>query len=296
MRSRGAWDLLLLRRCFGCGVLELRGGGGAPGDRMRRQAVVLAKALCVMALVAGCSARDSVGLGRWRRTPECPGRSRRHARLARPAGCVSRRPASAVVAGVVDSELTPTGIEVVGRSWEGAAVEGLVVDGSGAVWVDGAWQVARVDPSTGHVDVWDVGDDVAFGSVEVLRPSAAAGVWLVEGGRLRLFDGTRFVRDLQVPETVRGGSPVTDVVEVGSEVWISSPVGVARCAEGSWSMVRPRQLTSAGHLAVDSERHVWTSGRIRAGESYGRWIVRFDGVRGARRTPRGPPDRPRPRR
>ena len=253
---------------------------------MRRQVVVLAKALCVMALVVGCSAHTSVGLGDEGGppggrdvvvgTPAWPGR---------PGVSLGDQPPLWWPVSST-SELTPTGIEVVGRSWEGAAVEGLVVDGSGAVWVDGAWQVARVDPSTGHVDVWDVGDDLAFGSVEVLRPSAAAGVWLLEGGRLRLFDGTRFVRDLQVPETVRGGSPVTDMVEVGSEVWISSPVGVARCAEGSWSMVRPGQLTSAGRLVVDSERHIWTSGRLRAGKSYGRWIVRFDGE--AWRTPDPP--------
>jgi hypothetical protein len=255
---------------------------------MRRQVVVLAKALCVMALVAGCGAHDSVGLvdGSGPRsvqdavvgTPAWPGR---------PGVSLGDQPPLWWPVSS-DSELTPTGIEVVGRSWEGAAVEGLVVDGSGAVWVDGAWQLARVDPSTGHADVWDVGDDFAFGSIEALRPSAGAGVWLVDGGRLRLFDGTRFVRDLQVPETVRGGSPVTDMVEVGSEVWISSPVGVARCAEGSWSMVRPGQLTSAGPLAVDSERHVWTSGRIRAGESYGRWIVRFDGVEWRTPDPPGP--------
>ncbi len=173
--------------------------------------------------------------------------------------------------------LEPTGIEVVARS----GVEGMAVDSGGVVWLHGPWMVARVDPRTGASSVWDVSDDVAFSEVTDLRPSLEDGVWILAEDRLRLFDGVRFVHDLPVPEQYRGGpgGVITDMVEVGTEVWVSSAAGVARCAGGAWSFVGPQQLTRATSLEVDAGGSVWSAGRLlREGGSV-RAVVRFDGVR-----------------
>jgi hypothetical protein len=173
-------------------------------------------------------------------------------------------------------ELEPTGIEVMARS----GVQGMAVDSRGDVWLHGPWLVARVNPTTGAATVWDVSDDQAFAGVTALRPSSATGVWLVTEDRLRLFDGKGFVHDLPVPEQYRGGpgGVITDMVEVGTEVWVSSAAGVARCAQGVWSFVAPQQLTRATLLEVDSTGSVWANGRLQAEDGPARAVVRFDGV------------------
>lgn len=175
------------------------------------------------------------------------------------------------------SELEPTGIEVAARP----GVQGMVVDGGGAVWLYGPWLVARVEPTTGEAQMWDISDDVAFAEFEMLRPASGPGVWLVSTDRLRLFDGVRFVYDVRVPAQYRGGPEgvVNDMVQVGSEVWVSSAAGVARCAGGAWSRVRPRQLDVATWLQVDSQGSVWATGRLvdDQGTSYG--VMRFAGGR-----------------
>ena len=171
------------------------------------------------------------------------------------------------------SELAPTGIELVNAY----GVDSIVVDGTGAVWVDGAWQLSRVDPATGSAQTWDVSDDVIFATLWKIRPSAGAGVWLITSDRLRLFDGRRFVRDLAVPAAYRG---TNDVVEVGTEVWVSGASGVARCTQGgAWSLVGEATITGAGVLTVDSEGYVWTVGQVEQEGESSHAVVRFDGAR-----------------
>ena len=123
-------------------------------------------------------------------------------------------------------DLHPTGIEVVASSQD---VGGMVVDGSGAVWVDVPWGLVRLDPGTWSATAWDAGDDEAFASKEFVRASSGTGVWLAGQDRVRLFDGIRIVHDIQVPAPYLGefeGDPqVRDVAEVGSELWIASATG-----------------------------------------------------------------------
>jgi hypothetical protein len=181
-------------------------------------------------------------------------------------------------AGATGADLTPTGIELVSAS----GVDAMVVDGAGAVWAAGGWQLSRVDPTSGAARTWDVSDDAAFATVSAIRPSRGAGVWLVEHDHLRLFDGQRFVRDLPVPAAYRGGDhgSVNDVAEVGAEVWISSAAGVARSTRaGTWSMVGQGSLQQAGELAVDAAGRVWALGRVTAGSGSRHVLVRLEGGR-----------------
>ena len=185
------------------------------------------------------------------------------------------------------TQLTPTGIEVVASS----AVDAMVVDGAGAAWLHSVGKVTRVDPSTGSARSWDLGDDAAFGTATELRASRQSGVWLVSGEHLRLFDGHRIVRDIPVPAQFRGGDGVgiTDMVEVGSEVWVSSAAGVARCAGGAWAMVGAGQLTHVRTLAAEPAGHVWAVGLASRGLSVHTTVARFDGSRWS------PPQPPAPR-
>ncbi len=93
------------------------------------------------------------------------------------------------------ADLVPSGLTLAGGTGEGD----VVVDGAGMVWVDGPWQVARVDPATGRATIWDAADDLAFTTVRRLAPAEPAGVWLDSGDRVRLFDGQRFLVDIAVP-------------------------------------------------------------------------------------------------
>jgi hypothetical protein len=186
--------------------------------------------------------------------------------------------------------LLPTGIEVLARS----GVDGIVMDGSAAAWVDGPAYIARVDPDSGAAEVWDISDDAAFGTVDVMRPSVSGGVWLVSGDRLRLFDGARFVRDIRVPAQYRGGArgDIADLVEVGSEVWVASPGGVARCDGQSWSMVGSRELTWVVQLEIDSTGSIWARGQFRTGQwVFSPVVVRLSGAHWIRP---GGSDSPRP--
>ncbi len=189
----------------------------------------------------------------------------------------------------LSTQLTPTGIEVVANS----AVDAMVVDGAGAAWLHSIGKVTRVDPSTGSARSWDLGDDAAFGTATELRASRQSGVWLVSGDHLRLFDGRRFVRDIPVPPEFRGGDGVgiTDMVEVGSEVWVSSAAGVARCAGGAWAMVGAGQLTQVRTLAAEPAGHVWAVGLARRGLSVHTTVARFDGARWSTPQPSAPRSR-----
>lgn len=187
------------------------------------------------------------------------------------------------------TQLTPTGIELVA----GSAVDAMVVDGVGAAWLHSVGKVTRVDPLTGSAQSWDLGDDAAFGTATGLRASRQSGVWLVSGEHLRLFDGHRFVRDIPVPAEFRGGDGVgiTDMVEVGSEVWVSSAAGVARCAGGAWAMVGAGQLTHVRTLAAEPAGPVWAVGLASKGLSVHTTVARFDGHRWSSPQPSAPRSR-----
>jgi hypothetical protein len=160
----------------------------------------------------------------------------------------------------VASELAATGIELVNAP----GVESMGVDGTGVVWVHSPWQLTRVDPTTATARTWDVADDAVFASMRSMEPSEAGGVWLIESDRVRLFDGRSFVRDLPVPAEYRGGEGrrINGLVEVGSEVWVSSVAGVARSAGGSWNMVGDSTINGAGMLALDTDGHVWAIDQV----------------------------------
>lgn len=185
------------------------------------------------------------------------------------------------------SELSATGIDVAAMS----GVESLVVDGVGAAWVAGPWSLTRVDPATGYSDSWDVSDDITFATKSAVRPARSGGVWLVLDDRLRLFDGERFARDLPVPAAFRGGegSSVNDMLEVGPEVWISSPSGVARCTGESWALVGAGQAGGAGPMALDAGGHVWALAQDWTENGFVGEIMRFDGTSWSRPDAAGTP-------
>ena len=174
-------------------------------------------------------------------------------------------------------EMAASGIQVVARP--GAVA--LVVDGADQVWLHGPSHLARVDPGTGAAEVWDAGDDVSVGRALGVRPSEGSGVWLILSDRIRLFDGRRFLRDLRVPAQYRGGpgGVVTDVVEVGSEIWLSSSAGVARWVAGAWGLVRPEQLADVTALAVDAAGSVWAAGDLGPDGRAKPSVARLEGAR-----------------
>lgn len=186
----------------------------------------------------------------------------------------------------VPAELAPTGLDVVVRP----GAQALVVDGSGGAWLHGPWHLVRVDPRTGAAETWDVGDDPLFGDVLGIRSSTHSGVWLILPDRIRLFDGERFVRDIPIPMDFLGGpeGEVTDLVEVGAEVWIASQAGVARWTGAGWGLVR-REFTRVRALAVDSAGAVWAAGRFSGGDRSRSAVVRFGAGGWAEPTAEGAP-------
>lgn len=204
------------------------------------------------------------------------------------AGCsdgsvgTAQSPTSAWPSGV-SAALVPSGLTLVGGVGEGD----VVVDGAGMAWVQGPWQVARVDLASGGATVWDAADDLAFVSVDGLAPAQPAGVWLDSEDRVRLFDGERFVVDIAIPAQFGDAPddqvPAGEILQVGDELWASGPSGVGRWANGAWSMVGIEQLASAGPLALDSEGAVWAGGVGPVDGEPRNVVVRWDGQ--AWRTP-----------
>jgi hypothetical protein len=214
---------------------------------------VLAGALCGLCVVVGCTsdAMDPVGQDRGYGP---------HAGDSAPTwptlpGVQIGDQASTWWPVALARDLSPTGIDVVASS----GIPGMVVDGAQAIWVDVPWGLARLDPASWSASAWDASDDAAFASKWSLRASATSGAWLLEDDHVRLFDGDRFVRDIQVPPAVAGRG-VRDLIEVGPELWIASETGVWRCDGQTWSMVGknlPRdfqdlQLTPRGEVLVGS--------------------------------------------
>lgn len=190
-------------------------------------------------------------------------------------------------AGPPGADLVATGAELVASP----GLSELAVDGRGDLWMHGGWRVLRVDPATRTAQEWDLGDDGAFADVTALHPAQGAGAWLVSPDRLRLFDGERFIREVQVPADVRGGpdGQITDLVQVGSRVWVSSPAGIFRLADGSWTRLSPDGVTAVASLTPDGAGGVWANGRTSGSaqpdtvvggvDSAGRWLPAPGGPR-----------------
>lgn len=173
-------------------------------------------------------------------------------------------------------ELAATGMALFGGSSSGD----LVVDGSGMAWADGAWQVSRIDPATGSATTWDAADDVAFASVQRLAPAQPKGVWLIDGATARLFDGERFAMTLTMPEGFSQDSQETAVAEllqVGDQVYVAGPAGVARWADGVWTPIGADQLIEVSALALDPSGALWAGGVLVGAPHGGFAVVRLDG-------------------
>lgn len=187
------------------------------------------------------------------------------AACAGPAHPVEDSPGGSVEA--PGSELVPTALLPEGL---GTQAGGLVADGSGSVWVRGPWDLTRVDAATGHTQTWDAADDAVFAASDPrLAPATGAGVWLVLGTRVRLFDGSRFAVDLTVPESLLaevGSAPtspdevpatapaVLDVAQVAGRIWLSVGRAPISPYEGN-----PRPLRVVAYS--DSQ---WTSQEVAA--------------------------------
>lgn len=163
-------------------------------------------------------------------------------------------------------ELAATGMTLLG----GAGSGDLVVDGAGMVWADGAWQVARIDPVTGAATTWDAADDAAFAAVQRLAPAWPAGVWMLQGGSARLFDGERFAMTLTVPDQYRQGehpeATVSELLQVEGQVYVAGPAGVARWEAGAWTPIGADQLVQVQALALDAGGAVWAGGVLVDGD------------------------------
>ena len=212
------------------------------------------------------------------------------------------------VTGVRASELEPTGWRLAGvplpedyvmSAWFNDAAA-MVADGANHVWVRTAWEVARIDAQTGESKSWDVGNDAVFASPGlILAPAQGSGVWLLDGGRIRLFDGDRFAVDLQVPADVLDVTDaagviqgtVEDVVERGAELWLSIHAQrvsetsgeecggrVVRWSDGQWFEMSTLADGASGDLTVDSEGQVWAGGRLVNPEGYEQGVRRWDGA------------------
>ena len=170
--------------------------------------------------------------------------------------------------------------------WPGSTAWQMVADGGGRVWIAGPWQLTRLDLESGESSTWDAADDDRFAwSDVILAATAGPGVWILDGCRVRLFDGEQFTVDLTVPVEVRGSEPyVHDIVEVGSELWLSladSGGGgqVLRWADGQWTAMSQPGDGVGGYLSVDTQGGIWSGGWSWSGVR--RWDGSFWVVPGA---------------
>ena len=165
---------------------------------------------------------------------------------------------------------------------------------AGQVWFTTSWGVTRVDPTSGESTSWDVSDDAGFASISALAPTSGAGVWLLYGDRVRLFDGQRFTVDVQVPEEIftSGGAPGTvghvhDLAEAGSDVWLrlhdvvlagdAPGRSVARWSGGTWTVMARTTDGIGGYLEADVDDLVWAGGWLASeGPADGSGLSRWD--------------------
>lgn len=160
------------------------------------------------------------------------------------------------------TSLAPTGVELFGG---GQGPVGLVVDGSGAAWVTGPWQLSRVDPATGSGLVWNGSADAALFEIQATAGSAGAGVWILGPRRLRLFDGERYAQDVAVPTKFTSADlgAVRTMAVQGETVWLDTPQGVLlHLVSGAWQQVARQHVMPT----VDATGALWTfdtaSGRL----------------------------------
>jgi hypothetical protein len=172
--------------------------------------------------------------------------------------------------------LLPSGIRAVGG---GQGALGLAADAGGSVWVDGPWQVARLDPATGAAEVWTIADDASFArgspaaGARSTEGSPRSGVWFATVERIVLFDGSRFAEELVVPARYGGLDSVGSLAVDGDRVWVSAFGGslvrgtVLEWRGGSWAEVGP----AVGPLVVDPEGALWSGATRR--EPDGSWVT-----------------------
>lgn len=132
----------------------------------------------------------------------------------------------------------------------GPSFSGLAADGLGALWWAGPG-VSRFDPATGVLRNFTAADDAAFATQWRTVPSVHGGVWLLESGRVRRFDGERFATALPTPgdfcQLTEGG----DGALLGASCDSSGVVrGVYRWADGSWQPVGLDLAGRGGSLAL----------------------------------------------
>jgi hypothetical protein len=157
----------------------------------------------------------------------------------------------------------------------GPAFSGLVADGVGALWWTGA-AVSRFDPATGVLRTFTAEDDPAFANQWLMAaPSAQGGIWLLEAGRVRRFDGQRFVVDLATPiefcQVVEG----RDGTLFGA---VCGPDGLApvhRGTEGRWQSLGLDVQQAASRLDVESEGPGGPLGLLAADAEGGLWFQRY---------------------
>ena len=80
----------------------------------------------------------------------------------------------------------------------GPSFSGMAADGAGVLWWSGG-SVSRFDPATGALRTFTADDDPAFAMQQRTVTSVLGGVWLLESGRVRRFDGERFFPALPTP-------------------------------------------------------------------------------------------------
>lgn len=196
--------------------------------------------------------------------------------------CGSSEGDSQRVAGAPTGDLEPSGMMLVGATASADLPSSVAIDGAGNVWTTGPWELTLVD-TDGQATTWDVADDLGFATSAELTPSNGTGVWLVHDQSVQLFDGSRFIADLEVPDDLMqiiddddpsGFRGVRGVTEVGArEVWVTvvndlppieddQPVPlqagrVVAFSEGEWRTVADFPGEVVSDIVVDRTGTPW---------------------------------------
>jgi hypothetical protein len=148
-------------------------------------------------------------------------------------------------------------------SWLCSGVHRLDFDGAGLLWLASGDAVARYDPPSQSLTIYGL----PF-QVKASAPDVDKGVWLVDGcGRLSSFDGDRLVlhsgRDLGVTSGSYDTVPYIHVVQDKyRRVYVTTPCGVSRLAEGTWEYVDTAMSPTVRRVCtmiVDSKGRPWVS-------------------------------------
>lgn len=150
------------------------------------------------------------------------------------------------------AELAPTGVLVADTG--DATIGQLVADVNGTIWTLRAGGIANIDPLTGRTRVWTLADDSAFAAASI-APARGGGVWLVNVGAVRLFDGERFRAVIDTP------IPLWAVAEgANGSLWAATgQYGLIRWINGVWASDPPgRPTRGAFDVLTDAAGRVWT--------------------------------------